>query len=195
MRITLRAAAAVTLMLIACGRLADPRTPRAGPVPTTVEPGVSTPLINWDNPIDGIPVASEAAAQLLVPFEIKPPGGFGAPLSIIVSPPNEIAAEGRVVAFIYDDPKYGRVTVKEHFPDIPPEQYNAENRSALDLNGQPNVSGTFEIVRIRGGKDALITTSADGSTSSIFWLEGQIEIIIRGPTLDRAACIALAERV
>lgn len=83
----------------------------------------------------------------------------------------------------------------EHLPDVPISEYHAANRSLLEYNGQPNVSGSAEIVTIRTGLEALVTTSEDKSKPTIFWLENGIEYIIEGPDLESMDVLELAETV
>ncbi len=44
-------------------------------------------------------------------------------------------------------------------------------------------------------QQALGTTSEDESTSSIFWLEADIEIVVRGPELDKSDVVTIAEKI
>jgi hypothetical protein len=45
------------------------------------------------------------------------------------------------------------------------------NKPLIASIGQPGVSGTAQLVSIRGGLQALATTSADGSRTDLRWLE------------------------
>jgi hypothetical protein len=157
-------------------------------------PQVDVPAIDWDNPIDGELVSTFVAADAAVPFVLYVPKNLPAPESLLVTDAS-VPPASAVVALVYDVDGFGRVVIKEHFPDVPASEYAAINRGMLELNGQAHVHGTFEIVTIRESREALITTSEDGSTSSIFWLEGPIELIIRGPELDRSEVLKLAESI
>lgn len=184
----------VMVLAAACATSAQMRT-AAAPVETpSAPPPVDVPEINWNNPIDGEPVPSLPAAQALVPFGIYEPKNVPSPTTLLVGPIGARQPD-LVVAFLYDIEPYGRVVVKEHVPDVPVDEYVSSNREMLNLNGQSNVHGSFEVATIRGDREALITTSEDRTTSSIFWLEGAIEIVIRGPSLDRDAVIKLAESI
>lgn len=155
---------------------------------------IDSPPTDWENPIDGVVVSSVAEAVKLVPFTVYPPRKLGNPTKILVSAPG-VQPEMRVVAFLFDTPDYGRVVVTEHIPDVPPEQYDEANQSLVALNGEPNVHGSAEIVSIRGGKNALVTTSEDGSESTIFWLEGGVEFVVKGPSIDRENILQVVDDV
>jgi hypothetical protein len=83
----------------------------------------------------------------------------------------------------------------EHEPGVPPADYDESNRALVAYNDQPGTLGRFELVTIRGGKQALVTTSEDGSRSSVFWLEGDIEIVVRGSEMNRGQAIHVANTV
>jgi hypothetical protein len=165
-----------------------------GATTTSRGPGVDAPSIDWENPINGEVVNDLTALDGKLPFDPVEPGGLGAPTKILVGPVGSDNAS-LVVAFLYESSDAGLVVVKEHLPDVPAKEYESANRQLLELNGQPNVHGSFEIVTIRSGAEALITTSEDASTSSIFWLEDGIEFIVRGPGLDRERAVQVAEKL
>lgn len=150
--------------------------------------------MDWDNPIHGFAANSVESAQRHVPFEIYKPKGLNGQIKLLVSPLG-FEPEKRAIAFLFDAPEYGRVAVIQHFPDVPAGEYDAANENFLQYNGGPETHGTFEIVIIRDGRKALITTSEDGSTSSIFWLEGDTELMVRGPLLQRNDVIEIAEKI
>lgn len=154
----------------------------------------SDPSIDWENPIAGVPVSSLAEVADFLPFSVRIPKGLGQPAKILVSEPG-IERHSRIIAFIYDTPSYGLVVVTEHRPELPPDEYDAANRSLLELNGRPDVYGSFEIVRIRNGADALLTSSEDGGQSTIFWLEDGIEFIVKGPSVGRGNILQLVEEI
>lgn len=148
---------------------------------------------NWDNPIDGVRMRSSQAAQEKVPFEIIEPRNLGAPLAIYVTPPQHSDPAGRVIAYVYDPAEYGRVVIKELVSEIPPEDWEAHVASMVARNGEPGLLGRFDAVTIRGGKTALVTTSEDGSESALFWLEGPVQVVIRGPELTFNEVVSIAE--
>jgi hypothetical protein len=41
----------------------------------------------------------------------------------------------------------------------------------------------------------MITTSADGGTSDIRWIENGVEYLIRGPSLSKTNCVHLADLI
>jgi hypothetical protein len=152
------------------------------------------PQIDWDNPISGNEVPSLDVAERAVPFEVRAPKGLGQPTKHLMSP-SSFHAGLRVVASLFDSPEYGRVIVIQHLPDLPVEEYHAANRSLVEMNGQPNVSGSAEILSIRGGLEALVTTSEDKTKSTVFWLENGVEYVVEGPHLDRSEVLRIAEGI
>jgi len=50
-------------------------------------------------------------------------------------------------------------------------------------------------VIIRGGTKAFVTTSADKSLSTVFWLEDGVEFIVMGPNLNRQRALEVADGV
>jgi len=181
-----------------CGRMADSGGTQPADLPTAPSPS-STPGLpddgmqhNWDNPIFGVPVASVDAAQAQVPFTVYVPKGLGSPTGVFATP-TDVPPEGRAVAFVYDTPEFGKVDVVEHVPDVPPDQYDAEHENLVATNGDPQLHGRFDLVTIRAGQKALVTTSEDGTRSAIFWLEGDTEIVVEGPALSFEQVVAIAQ--
>lgn len=110
-----------------------------------------------------------------------------------MTPPAEAAPEDLVVAFVYDTAKYGRVVVEEDVPSVLGEAYDTANEEVVATAAHPGVSGSAEMTIVRSGHKALVTTAEDRSRSTIVWLEDGVEIIVRGPSLSSADCIAIAE--
>jgi hypothetical protein len=125
------------------------------------------------------------------------PKDLGAPARILVTDPSLAPAqpEFRVLALLYDLPTFGRVVVIEEIPQIPVVEFNSWWEHQATLNRSPGVHGTTTAVTVRGAVEAFITTAEDGSRSDIRWLEGDIEIVIEGPTLDRDQVVALANSI
>jgi hypothetical protein len=180
------------VFLTACG------SPSANPpaqVDATTEPGVGVPPVDWENPIAGIEVPGLLAAQKLLPFEVYTPQLEASPFKVLVTDPAKTSLRDMVLALMYHTSNYGLVVIKEHNPDVPIDQYDTVNLELLAQNGQPGTHGSFELVPVRAAAKALVTTSEDQRQSSIFFLEGSIEIVIRGPELDRTDVIELANRI
>lgn len=168
-------------------------------VPPRQEPNPASYLhllqTDWDNPIRGeeVKVANLPQAVEELPFAALTPFGLGVPKKILASPP-ATEPEFRTLALIYDADPYGRVVVIEHLPPVPVSEYESAHEAWVAQSNDPELEsiGNSEIVTIRGTRKALITTSED-YVSDIYWLEGAIEIIIRGPTLDRVQVLEIAE--
>jgi hypothetical protein len=75
------------------------------------------------------------------------------------------------------------------------EEYDSSQRDILGYNGDPDTHGSSEVVQIREGIQALVTTSVDRSSSTIFWRRGRTEIAIYGPELQRDEVIAIARSI
>jgi class 3 adenylate cyclase len=149
---------------------------------------------DWDNPIGGSPVANAADAAPAVSFELQTPTGLGETSAVYVSS-EEISKDAAGVAFVYDTVEFGRVIVIEHPPESSPSEYQEFHEYLVSINGDPLVHGRFDLVKIRDGVEALVTTSEDGRRSVAFWLENGVEFIIEGPTLTFDQVISIAELV
>jgi hypothetical protein len=150
--------------------------------------------INWDNPIAGVRVDALESVAALFPFDILMPEGLGSPFKILMTPPENASPESRVLAFLYNSRAYGRVVILEHIPDVPVAEYEESNQKLVQISHtQSNVRGSAEIVPVRGGLPALVTTSEDGKHSTIWWLEaGSFEIVVEGPDLNFNQVIEIA---
>ncbi len=161
--------------------------------PMADRPVGQQPDVDWSNPAHGVPVASMVAAQSLSPFPLhEPGGGLGTPQSIFVT---GSGGPSPVFVFVYGTSRYGLVDVYEELPDVPPAEYDAANQRLLAYNGLPSTHGSSRIVSIRGGCQALMTVSEDGSRADIRWLEGGVEYYVRGPSLSTAVAIQVAEGI
>jgi hypothetical protein len=180
-------ALALSLGAVGCGSRAAPGgEPRANDNP-----------VDWDRPIPAaLEVPSIDQARPALAFTPYVPTGLGSPDRVLVTDPAIMGdPTSRVLALIYDLPSLGRVVVEEGIPQIPPAQFNSSWRQQIALNGSPDVHGTLSEATIRNGLEAFIGTSEDGSQSTILWLEGDIEILITGPTLDRDQAVSLANSI
>lgn len=181
------------LLLTACAGVRGDRqvTPGQEPDPASF---LHLHQTNWDNPIGGDEVTLEELPQVAeeLPFGVLTPLRLGVPDKILVSPA-DTEPEFRMLALLYDTEDYGRVVVIEHLPPVPVTEYESAHEAWVAQANDPALEsiGSSEIVTIRGIRQALLTTSEDG-VSDIYWLEGAIEIIIRGPTLDRVEVLEIA---
>jgi hypothetical protein len=186
------------LLLSSCGQpsvkagggdLASAPTP-SGPAFDMVEPDFSAPVPNSETASD------LDSAVALLPYEPLVPKGLGQPSRILVSRADTFAPADRAIGFVYDTPDFGRVDVVEHLQSISPQEYDAENKALLAENGKPTTHGSVQIINVRDGQQALITTSEDGKLSEIFWLErSNLEISILGPSLTSDDCQKLANSI
>jgi hypothetical protein len=156
-----------------------------------------SPSTDWDNPIGGIEVVSFREAAQRAPFHLYRPAGLGRPDKVLVD--SSSPRHPGVIALRYETGRFGLVVVTEAPPDAPIKEYEQSNRQFVEntrelLEESPDipVSGTSEIVTIRHDQEALVTTSEDGSSSTIFWLEGHVELVVTGPALGREEVITIA---
>jgi hypothetical protein len=156
--------------------------------------GPQEPSEDWDHPFHekGVEVSSATIAAEDVGFAVYEPEGLGQAIGIYVSPtaPDELGA----VYFVYQTTTYGRVWVGEWSPpDSPdPDQRLASYQAAVADNGKPGVHGTAAIVAVRGATPALLTTAEDGSTSTLEWVEEDLEFVVRGPVLTQVQVLTIA---
>jgi hypothetical protein len=174
-------AGAVMILLTACSR--EGRDTLSSKVPHDQD-------VNWDNPIDGVPVASLTQAAQSMPFQVSQPMGLGTPARILVSRP-DVPTEGRSVAFVFDTASYGRVIVFERLPEVDPSQYDVTNEHLVAIFNGP---GALEIDLVRGGTKALVATTAEGRTG-VYWLEGKIEFYVSGPTLTKTDALQIVNGI
>jgi hypothetical protein len=151
---------------------------------------------DWNNPIEGVGVASFGEAQAAVSFEIYQPNNLGSPVAILMTNPSTSDIGDRVVAAIYDTTNYGRVVVKEHLPDEPAAQYDSSNDRVVEAVNGPQGHGSAQIVTVRGDRRALLTISPDQTDCTIWWLEPNgVELIVRGPDLTPTNCVVVANLI
>jgi hypothetical protein len=164
--------------------------------PGRPDPG---PPTDWDNPIDGQRVGSSTEARAFLAFDSYEPKGLGVAKAVFLTPIGaaEKAADrmNRVIAYVYDDSSFGRVVVIEEILRTSPREYQDAVDALVANDGSPSQSGRAEKVSIRGGNTALLTTNAEGTRSSIRWIEGNRIIIVRGPQLTRQQCLTIAENL
>jgi hypothetical protein len=86
----------------------------------------------------------------------------------------------------------GLVDEYEEVPQLTPSQFRGMIKHWVGLNGKPGTDGTTTAAKVGSGYPAMITTTADGETSDIRWVEAGVEYMIRGPSLSKAECIRLA---
>jgi hypothetical protein len=178
------AALVAVVALSGCGAASAGRS-QAGTLPQEARP-------NWTNPIGGVNAGSVSAAQSQVPFALHVITGLPAPARILLTA--GLPSDLRVVVLQYNT-QWGLVDEYEETSQLSPQQFQAVISYWVGLNGQPGTEGSTTAVTLADGSPALITTSADGSTSDIRWIEAGVEYQIRGPSLTSQECATLANDV
>ena len=167
--------------------------PVAAPTPSDSHAsGVDHPIFDYDKPFEGDRLNSYSEARATVSFTPLEPKNLGDPVSILVTSGERST---RALAFLFDDSTYGRVIVLERPLQVSLESYVAGISALPRENDKPGMTGTNEVVVIRGGAKALITTSEDSRRSDIRWAESGAEVLVDGPTLDRPACLNIAQGI
>ena len=85
------------------------------------------------------------------------------------------------------------MVVQESQPDTTLDEWKSSNDTLVSMTGQPNVYGSAQIVSVRSGLEALITSGE--STSMIEWrddTDGSLLVIVKGPSLAAADCATIA---
>ncbi|MBA3728482.1 MAG: hypothetical protein H0W94_04675 [Actinobacteria bacterium] len=182
-RLSISATWMLMALVVSCG-VDDPEAERI----KDIEPGIAALEVDWEDPIDGVPVETVEQAQALLDFEVLEPEGLGEPTALFIDLPDSPA----VIAFVFESPRYGPVVVKEYRPDVPAEDWDASLEELVAGNDAPTRSGRADIVTIGDALRALVTTSEDGSVSSLFLHMGDKEISIRGPDLQFDDVVAIA---
>ncbi len=176
--------ATIVTLTSSCAKLQEARPQAVSTVMESSAPPIPAPGTDWDNPIGGVEVPSLVLAEAALAFDPIVPGGLGDPKTIMISDLGT-PEDGRVLAFIYDTEKYGRIDVLQRLPDVPVADYDTANDSVVAANDAPGTQGTAEIIEVRAGSRALLLTAPDGVTVRIYWLEDDVEIVVMGPALSR----------
>jgi hypothetical protein len=150
---------------------------------------VDRPKINWDNPINGNEESLAVARQKGPPGVFQP--GLGEPAHVFLAR----GSSPSTVVFVYDLTRDGRVLVYETKSDVSAAQYHESLRSVANQTAGGCHTGSFEIRTIRGGTEAMLTISDDGSSSTVDWLQRGLQIRIHGRTLSAERALVLAERI
>ncbi len=161
------------------------------------QPGNEEPGINYNAPIpNGVAVATAAdAAAAISAFQVHDPKGLTGQETIYVTPPGT-PTNAQAVAFVFQTPSYGLVDVVEGVPEqSTTAEYNAANEALVAQNGQPYTHGSITTVTIRGGEEAFLSTSEDGTLNTVFWMENAIEFATEGPTLTADQAIQIANSI
>jgi hypothetical protein len=164
---------------------------------TTPDPPDSTgPIVrepDWNNPAQGTPVDSLAAAQQAIKLNAIQPSTAIDPQVFVTN--TTMDAQYRGVQFTWNSPQYGQVAVQESPEDSSVDQWQSDIKSIAAQTGQPGVYGSGEVVMITPGVPALITTTADGARSDIWWYDAGLSVHVEGPKLDKQAVVELADSI
>src|SRR5262249_53665447 len=161
---------------VSCAKPVSQGAPAGAVVPIAAVP---IDRADYDHPIPfGVTVRSFAAAQPLLAFHATLPTGLGSPKAILVTDPAKVGKEDRAIAFIYDETAYGRVVFTEYGSQETQAEWASTIQQSLNANGAPGTSGTGSAFDLAAGVRALGTTSEDGSTSDIRWLDHGIQTLI-----------------
>lgn len=141
-------------------------------------------------------MATASAARSYLSFTPREPRQLGYPRRIFVQTfGGETERRYRGVIFIYDTDQYGLIHVNMLIDGLSEQQSHAHALTAVERSKDPTVRGKAEIVTIRGGTEALIGYPPDESRVIISWGEGEILVLVTGPTLTRDQALAIAEKV
>jgi hypothetical protein len=187
------------IILASCARATTPGTsneflanapPAASPSPTATPALYDQMQIDWTNPIQGEAVASVAAAAPSVAFTVYEPQGLPAPSAVFLTPAS-ISTGDRAIALVYRSTPFGWIDVVEHVPPETGKAYEAMHQELVALNGGPYTHGSFQLVPLPDGSQALLTVSEDGKHATAFWMRGDAELVLEGPDLTPDQAIKL----
>ena len=157
---------------------------------------VSGVPLSTHDAIGGVAVAGAAAANKDLPFTAFDPSGLGAPNGVYVSDPASTPATGGVIEFDYRVIGVGPVVVQEYAPEAPASTWPAQIAASIALNGQAFTHGTADEITIRGGRDALLLVSENGSQPMVQWYENDgMEMVVYGTGLSPDVAVAIAGKV
>ena len=146
---------------------------RSQPVPAG-QPGA--PTMDFLAPLAGagVQIASDQAAQLLtfVPVDVA---ALGTPQATFVTNPDLSSPPGRVVAWTFDDPKYGTFDVVEEIS----QTTQAELESLARCDPSTGCQGSWTLVQLPTGPNGLLIQGS-GSTAFI-WLDHGMRFTVMGP--------------
>ena len=111
---------------------------------------------------------------------------------VYVNGPLDREQPDRAIAIMYDSGDWGFVALKQAPSQLPAKDWLDSAKGLVASIGQPGMFGDAHLVVLSDGSDALLKISADGKHSVVDWLEGSVELIIEGPTLNDDQPIALA---
>jgi hypothetical protein len=121
--------ATVTLGLVVVALASSSCASTSGPAGAR-EPALAVPSGYWDNPFGNASVEIADVAEANLPFEADVPGeDLGQPVRIVTSDPSEPSV-AREIAWVYDDPTYGRFIVRERAVNL-----SGAQKSISDLLG------------------------------------------------------------
>ena len=145
---------------------------------------------NWLDPLNGVPVASVAAARHRAGFSLRLLRGMR-PDQVLITP--GVPAAYRVVILVYRT-RFGLADVFEQRGQLTQRQFRQAIRRVVAVSISEGIRGTETAVTLRGRVPALITTSDAGRLARIEWFEAGLRYSISGPSLSKRDCVILADR-
>lgn len=184
------AAVLLCLTLVSCA----PRNGRALAGNESSPSDASEPF-DWTRPFlgQGVPIAEAAMTTTPTRFPLKVPNTPG-PTQVFRSPFVDSDGKTDAIFFVIQHPDFGIVWIGESAPDVADAADRvASYKEAVAENGQPGRQATAEIVTLPSGDPGLLSTSLD--QGSLYWVEGETQFAILGPTLTRSQILDVAESI
>jgi hypothetical protein len=143
-----------------------------------IQPSQSTPAapppIDWDRPMVGLTVASNTQAADHLSFTPILPSNIGTPIRIIVDDEDSNRG-GQQVAYVFQDPVYGRFVLIEGITTFTQASLDALS----DCTKSTGCQGTWAQLPLSNGRRGLLITG--GPTTGIMWLQGGVTFDVFGP--------------
>ncbi len=160
-----------------------PPSPRAGDLPIDWN---ASPLVN------GQPAASLAVAASDLTFTPREPAQMGPPVEILVTAPTGSTPASRVVAFVYQDPSYGRFWLIEQESQTSQTELEALASTCDPTQG---CEGTWSLQPLGDGTNALSISGQQAN--GLFWLRNGVLFNVLGPpgTFSMTAAIKVANSI
>lgn len=164
--------------------------PRLGSSTEPSQKALSGPPVNWDEPMSGTTVGSNSEASGHLSFNPVVPANIAAPIRIIVDSASSTKS-GQQVAYVFQDPVYGRFVLTEGIT-----RYTQASLDALaDCTASTGCEGTWTQFPLSNGRRGLLITG--GPTTGIIWLDKGVTFDVFGPvaTFSIAAAQTIADEL
>ncbi|MEO8292081.1 MAG: hypothetical protein ABI635_02990 [Actinomycetota bacterium] len=190
---TLGVAMGVFVIGVFAKAASTPTATGAGGNSTEIDHSASHPFLPTNDAIGGVAIDDAAATSSNLPFRAFDPAGLGTPTRAFQTDPSDVTTKWAVVEFDFDT-EWGPVVVEELAPSEPISTWSNAIKVAVSLNGQPYTHGTAAAVTVRGGKEALLLVSEDGSETTLEWYETRdMKMELFGPSLPSDIAVKIAE--